>query len=331
MQRSTSMPRPASWRSWRRNSSRTASGSPERSGRSRTARAARPAPTTTGPPTRRICGCAAPFCGRSSTTCAAAVMTALTSLTSSRARAKTPGPTSHGCWMGSIARPSWWTPPTSAPGRNGCGCSPMTSPAGGSEGSGRRGGVAFWSMDVMAPTSLGPGRLVLQPADAAVAALWLGHGAGGGIEARDLAALAARLPDRGITVIRHEQPWRVAGRRGGSPAGRARYGMAGHRCPGAGVDGHASARRRRTKRRGASGVPNRRGHRRGSPSSASPFRCTRRVTRRNPAGPSCSSPRCRCWSCEGERDTFGTAAELAAEVAGNGRIRVVPVPGGDHG
>jgi len=43
--------------------------------------------------------------------------------------------------------------------------------------------------------------------------LVLGHGAGGGIEAADLVALAEVLPGRGITVVRVEQPWRVAGRR----------------------------------------------------------------------------------------------------------------------
>ncbi|MFJ8183124.1 alpha/beta family hydrolase [Streptomyces sp. NPDC096105] len=39
------------------------------------------------------------------------------------------------------------------------------------------------------------------------------HGAGGGIEARDLAALAAVLPAHGVTVALVEQPWRVAGRK----------------------------------------------------------------------------------------------------------------------
>ena len=47
--------------------------------------------------------------------------------------------------------------------------------------------------------------------------LVLGHGAGGGIEARDLVALAAALPERGVTVLRVEQPWRVAGRRVAGP------------------------------------------------------------------------------------------------------------------
>ncbi|GAA1968111.1 alpha/beta family hydrolase [Kitasatospora viridis] len=43
--------------------------------------------------------------------------------------------------------------------------------------------------------------------------LALGHGAGGGIEAPDLAALAAALPADGVTVALVEQPWRVAGRK----------------------------------------------------------------------------------------------------------------------
>ncbi|MFI5753772.1 alpha/beta family hydrolase [Streptomyces sp. NPDC051569] len=40
-----------------------------------------------------------------------------------------------------------------------------------------------------------------------------GHGAGGGIEARDLQALAAALPALGVTVALVEQPWRVAGKK----------------------------------------------------------------------------------------------------------------------
>ena len=45
------------------------------------------------------------------------------------------------------------------------------------------------------------------------AALVLGHGAGGGIEAADLQAIAAALPPLGITVVLVEQPWRVAGKK----------------------------------------------------------------------------------------------------------------------
>ncbi|WP_221348111.1 alpha/beta hydrolase family protein [Streptomyces beigongshangae] len=43
--------------------------------------------------------------------------------------------------------------------------------------------------------------------------LAVGHGAGGGIEACDLRALAAELPAHGVTVALVEQPWRVAGKK----------------------------------------------------------------------------------------------------------------------
>ncbi len=46
-----------------------------------------------------------------------------------------------------------------------------------------------------------------------LATLVLGHGAGGGVDAPDLAALAAALPRHGISVFRIEQPWRVAGKK----------------------------------------------------------------------------------------------------------------------
>jgi predicted alpha/beta-hydrolase family hydrolase len=43
--------------------------------------------------------------------------------------------------------------------------------------------------------------------------LVLGHGAGGGVQARDLAALARALPPLGVAVVLVEQPWRVSGGR----------------------------------------------------------------------------------------------------------------------
>jgi len=64
------------------------------------------------------------------------------------------------------------------------------------------------------PTDHGPARLHVDAALGRPRALVvLGHGAGGGVAARDLAALAVGLPSHGITVVRVEQPWRVAGRR----------------------------------------------------------------------------------------------------------------------
>jgi predicted alpha/beta-hydrolase family hydrolase len=66
-------------------------------------------------------------------------------------------------------------------------------------------------------TPYGPGRLVVHAARKAVCSLLLSHGAGNGIEARDLAALAQTLPANGVTVALFEQPWRVAGKKIASP------------------------------------------------------------------------------------------------------------------
>lgn len=62
-------------------------------------------------------------------------------------------------------------------------------------------------------TPHGSGRLYLDlVADPAVT-LVLGHGAGGGVDAVDLVALAQGLPRLGVSVVRYEQPWRTAGKK----------------------------------------------------------------------------------------------------------------------
>lgn len=68
-------------------------------------------------------------------------------------------------------------------------------------------------------TPQGPARLVAHRSKRPIASLLLSHGAGGGIDAADLEALAHRLPGQGISVLLLEQPWRVAGRKiAGPPA-----------------------------------------------------------------------------------------------------------------
>lgn len=62
-------------------------------------------------------------------------------------------------------------------------------------------------------TAYGEGRLVSHRARGPIATLLLSHGAGNGIESRDLEALAEHLPRNNVTVVRFEQPWRVAGRK----------------------------------------------------------------------------------------------------------------------
>lgn len=62
-------------------------------------------------------------------------------------------------------------------------------------------------------TDAGTARITWHPARKARLVLAVSHGAGGGIEARDLQALAAVLPGHGVTVALVEQPWRVAGKK----------------------------------------------------------------------------------------------------------------------
>ncbi|WP_041821372.1 alpha/beta hydrolase family protein [Streptomyces davaonensis] len=63
-------------------------------------------------------------------------------------------------------------------------------------------------------TDAGDARITWHPAAGkARLVLAVSHGAGGGIEARDLKALAQVLPDHGVTVALVEQPWRVAGKK----------------------------------------------------------------------------------------------------------------------
>ncbi|MFF4959419.1 alpha/beta hydrolase family protein [Streptomyces sp. NPDC001222] len=62
-------------------------------------------------------------------------------------------------------------------------------------------------------TEAGTARVTWHRAREAALVLALGHGAGGGVEARDLQALARVLPAHGVTVALVEQPWRVAGRK----------------------------------------------------------------------------------------------------------------------
>lgn len=67
-------------------------------------------------------------------------------------------------------------------------------------------------------TPHGPARVHLDRTTRAWCALVLGHGAGGGVGARDLVAAAAAAKAHGLSVALVEQPYRVAGRRSPAPA-----------------------------------------------------------------------------------------------------------------
>ncbi|KAA1428809.1 alpha/beta hydrolase family protein [Nocardioides antri] len=74
-------------------------------------------------------------------------------------------------------------------------------------------------------TPVGEGRLVTRRAPRPIATVLLSHGAGGGIDARDLTALATHLPRQGVNVMLFEQPWRTAGRKVATPPATLDVGL----------------------------------------------------------------------------------------------------------
>lgn len=185
-----------------------------------------------------------------------------------------------------------------------------------------------WSVREV-PTRQGPARLHRtgrSPRGAAT--LVLGHGAGGGVESADLQDLAAAVRAAGHAVVLVEQPWRVAGRRiaprpaaldeawvdavralrpGGSLVLGGRSAGARVACRTAGVVGAAAVV--------ALAFPL---HPPGRPerSRAEELRA-------------CPVP---VLVAQGDHDPFGTPVEVrrAAGRSGPG-VRVIPIPGGDHG
>lgn len=185
-------------------------------------------------------------------------------------------------------------------------------------------------MQLDVPTSVGPGRLTVAEAAHPTAVLWLGHGAGGGIDALDLAAIASRLPAEGTTVIRYEQPWRVAGKRvAPRPATLdiAWQETAPHVRELAGplpliVGGRSAGARvacRTASSVDAAGVV----------CLAFPLHPPGRPERSRLE--ELLAPIVPVLVLQGGGDTFGNAALLKQEVGRSERIRIVEVPGADHG
>ena len=67
-------------------------------------------------------------------------------------------------------------------------------------------------------TPHGPARAFVHPVPDPIGGLVLGHGAGGGVSARDIVAVTGAARDASIAVALVEQPYRVAGRRSPAPA-----------------------------------------------------------------------------------------------------------------
>ncbi|GEO93920.1 hypothetical protein KTU01_00430 [Kocuria turfanensis] len=184
------------------------------------------------------------------------------------------------------------------------------------------------------PTETGPGRLLVSrassPAGSPWAVLWLGHGAGGGAGSRDLAALAAGLPRHGVTVVRHEQPWVVAGKRiaprpaaldaawlAAAPAVAELAGAVPLAVGGRSAGARVACRTAGTV--GAAAVV----------CLAFPLHPPGRPERSRLE--ELLAPRVPVLVAQGTRDPFGSTAELRAAAPGAPGVEVVPVEGADHG
>jgi predicted alpha/beta-hydrolase family hydrolase len=73
-------------------------------------------------------------------------------------------------------------------------------------------------VEIDVPTPHGPARVHLEAVDEPRGILVLGHGAGGGVGARDLVTAAGVATSSGLSTALVEQPYRVAGRRSPAPA-----------------------------------------------------------------------------------------------------------------
>jgi len=162
----------------------------------------------------------------------------------------------------------------------------------------------------------------------------LGHGAGGGVEARDLAALADELPRHGHRVVLVEQPWRVSGRKvAPAPASLDRAWCA-----------VLDALRARGELRGVVVTGGRSAGARSACRTASAVGADALVLLAFPLHPPGRPERSRADELaaagaparvlQGGRDSFGTAGELRATLAGAPRtaeVAVTEVPWADHG
>ncbi|WP_232681360.1 alpha/beta family hydrolase [Nocardioides sp. R-C-SC26] len=170
-------------------------------------------------------------------------------------------------------------------------------------------------------TPHGVGRLVTSRARRPVVTLLLSHGAGNGIDTRDLEALAQHLPRHGITVVRFEQPWRVAGRRIATPPASLDAGFVAAAAQLRGstplvVGGRSAGARSATRTASGLGA-------RGCLALAFPL---------HPPGkpessrlPELLGAGVATLVVQGERDAFGRPEEFPDD------LDLAIVPGGDHG
>ena len=179
-------------------------------------------------------------------------------------------------------------------------------------------------------TPVGGGRWFVHPAPAPRATLLLGHGAGGGVDAPDLELLARRLPARGVTVARFEQPWRTAGGRVAVPPPRldvawraaVEFAVGQSWCGGGLFFGGRSAGAR-VACRTAAAYPVQ-----GVVCLAFPLHLPGRPESSRVA--ELLTPAVPRLVLQGGNDAFGGAGEVRAAVAGSPGVTVVELPGADH-
>ena len=178
------------------------------------------------------------------------------------------------------------------------------------------------------PTERGPAR-VRTRAGGPRGLLCLGHGAGGGVDAPDLAAAAAAAVAAGWTVALVEQPYRVAGRRAPEPAARldiawlAVVSAVRRRHPSGPlvVGGRSSGARVACRTAHASRAD-------AVLCLAFPLHPPGRGRAPRPSRlPELLAVEAPCLVVQGERDPFGSAADLAGDVGP--LVTVVSLPG-DH-
>lgn len=174
----------------------------------------------------------------------------------------------------------------------------------------------------------GPGRLFWDVPAEPRAVLVLGHGAGGGVDAPDLGALAACLPERGIAVVRFEQPWRTAGRKV-APAPKqldAAWAPAlaavAKKLPGMPLFQGGRSAGARVACRGATPATA------GIVALSFPLHPPGRPEKSRAA--ELTSALCPTLVLQGAKDTFGTPAEIGRAVAGSAGIWVVTLPEVGH-
>jgi predicted alpha/beta-hydrolase family hydrolase len=179
-------------------------------------------------------------------------------------------------------------------------------------------------------TPSGPARITLSRPEPSRGLVLLGHGAGGGIEAPDLQAVAEALLDAGIAIGLVEQPYRVAGRRGPARAPSIDIALLATVAAVRGVDeplvlgGRSSGARvacRTAVQAGAVGVL----------ALAFPLHPPwRPEATRLPELVDAGVP---ALVVQGEKDPFGSAAVITADLADAATARpitVLPVAGADH-